>query len=65
MLLNLFATHSAVAVAMGIATPEEAAKEAEAGAYITLGIPGGKANALEVASVAKRYAEYMEQAACE
>lgn len=56
---------AAVAVAMGIATPEEAAKEAEAGAYITLGIPGGKANALEVASVAKRYAEYMEQAACE
>lgn len=52
---------AAVAAAMGVETPEEAAKQAEAGAYITLGIPGGKMNALEAAKAAKGYMDYMEQ----
>lgn len=47
---------AAVAAAMGVDVAEAAA-QAEAGAYITLGIPGGKANALAVATAAKSYME--------
>ncbi|HIU77259.1 MAG TPA: hypothetical protein IAC62_15330 [Candidatus Pelethocola excrementipullorum] len=50
---------AAVAVAMGIATPEEAAKQVESGAYVTLGIPGGKAAALDVGKRALAMIEYM------
>ncbi|MGN0292654.1 MAG: hypothetical protein ACI4D3_01480 [Lachnospiraceae bacterium] len=52
---------AAVAAAMGIVSPEEAAKQAEAGAYITLGIPGGKMNALEAAQIAKGYIDSLEE----
>lgn len=50
---------AAVAVAMGIETPEKAAQQAEAGAYVTLGIPGGKATALKVGKKALAMIEYM------
>ena len=50
---------AAVAAAMGIATPEEAAPQAEKGAYITIGIPGGKASALAIAKMAKKMADRM------
>lgn len=44
---------AAVAVAMGVQTPVEASALAEQGAYITIGIPGGKASALAVSKAAK------------
>lgn len=50
---------AAVAAAMGIATPEEAAPQAEKGAYISIGIPGGKASALTISRMAKKIAERM------
>jgi hypothetical protein len=50
---------AAVGAAMGIASPEEVAQQAEAGAYITLGIPGGKAIALTVANTAQRYMKFL------
>lgn len=50
---------AAVAVAMGIATPEEAAPQAEKGAYISIGIPGGKASALSISRMAKKIADRM------
>lgn len=52
---------AAVAAAMGIAAPEDAAAQAEAGAHVTLGIPGGKAAALCVAREAMRYMEFMDK----
>lgn len=51
---------AAVAAAMRIATPAEAGQQAEAGAYITLGIPGGKAAATGIAATALSILECME-----
>lgn len=48
---------AATAAAMGANTPEEAAKIAEQSAFITVGIPGAKAAALRVASLAKSIVE--------
>ena len=52
---------SAVAVAMRKSTIDEAAKLAEQGAYITIGIPGGKTAAKRVATIAENTIEYMER----
>ncbi|RLJ06026.1 MAG: hypothetical protein DRP16_05560 [Candidatus Aenigmatarchaeota archaeon] len=49
---------AAVAAIMGM-DPKEAAKKAEKGAYLTRAIPGGKANALEVAKLAKKIYEML------
>lgn len=51
---------AAVAVAMGLTTPEEAAPLAEQGAYITIGIPGGKASALALSKIAQSMMRRME-----
>lgn len=51
---------AAVAVAMRKVTPLEAAQLAEEGAYVTLGIPGGKAAALNVANTALDMIDCME-----
>jgi len=47
---------AAVAASMGIMPPEEAAKKATNGAYLTNAIPGGKARAILVANISKRIA---------
>ena len=47
---------AAVAAAMGLETPDDAAAKAEAAAYITRAIPGGKAAAARVAALAKEIA---------
>ena len=51
---------AAVAAAMKKVTPKEAGAQAEAGAYLTLGIPGGKAAATAVATTALEMIECME-----
>lgn len=50
---------AAVAAAMDVAPVDEIAAQAEKGAYITLGIPGGKNHALAVAKSAKDFMDYM------
>jgi hypothetical protein len=52
---------AAVAAAMRVVSPEEAAAQAEAGAFVTLGIPGGKAAALDVAKIALDIISCMEE----
>ena len=51
---------AATAVAMGLSTPEEAAPQAEQGAYITIGIPGGKASAQAVSQIAQNMIRRMD-----
>ncbi len=51
---------AAVAAAAGISSPEEAAAEAEQAAYITCGIPGGKAAATKVAQLAAAIAAFSD-----
>lgn len=50
---------AAVAAAMGLHTPEEAATLAEQGAYIAIGVPGGKAAATVVGTMAKKMMDAM------
>jgi hypothetical protein len=52
---------SAVAAAMRKNTPAEAAQLAEEGAYLTCGIPGGKAAALNVGNTALDMINCMEK----
>lgn len=51
---------AAMATAMKLMSPEDAAAAAEKGAYITLGIPGGKAAALRVSKTAESIIDYMD-----
>lgn len=51
---------AAVAAAMKLDTPEEIAVQAEVGAYISCGIPGGKANAAAVGRMAVDMIEVLE-----
>lgn len=51
----------AVAVAMRVADPNEAASQAEQGAYVTLGIPGGKVAAFNVANTALDMIDCLEE----
>lgn len=51
---------AAVAVAMGKASVEDAAARVEKAAYVSLGIPGGKAAALKVCKAAKGIIDFME-----
>jgi hypothetical protein len=53
---------AATAAAMGKLTPGEAAGQAEAGAYISAGIPGSKGAAAKTGQVAAAILEYMEAA---
>jgi methylthioribose-1-phosphate isomerase len=46
-----------VAAAMGVMSPEEAAKKARSGAYLTRAIPGSGNKATVVANLAKRIAD--------
>jgi hypothetical protein len=50
---------AAVATAMGVTSPDDAVRQAEAGAYITLGIPGGKAAILNVCKATQNIVEFI------
>lgn len=50
---------AAVGVAMGVASVDDAAAQAEAGAYVTLGIPGGKAAAKKVGKRTQDIIDFM------
>jgi len=51
---------AAIAVAMKLLTPKEAAAEAEKAAYISAGVPGTKANALKASTMALNIIENMQ-----
>ncbi len=51
---------AAVAAAMGKCQPEDAAAQAEQGAYITCGIPGGKAAATKIARLAVEIVDFAD-----